>query len=70
MFLSCGKSPFLDGNKRVGHAALEVFLLLNGHEIKATVDEQEKIILDLAGVTVERDQWVTWIQHHIHRVQA
>jgi death-on-curing protein len=65
-----GNHPFLDGNKRVGHAALEVFLLLNGHEIKATVDEQEKIILDLAGGTVERDQWLAWIQHHIHRVQA
>ena len=22
--------PFLDGNKRVGHAALETFLMLNG----------------------------------------
>ena len=26
--------PFVDGNKRVGHAAMEVFLLLNGHEIQ------------------------------------
>jgi death-on-curing protein len=27
--------PFVDGNKRVGHAAMEVFLVLNGYEIKA-----------------------------------
>ena len=27
--------PFVDGNKRVGHAALEVFLVLNGYELKA-----------------------------------
>jgi death-on-curing protein len=28
--------PFVDGNKRVAHAAMEVFLILNGHEIVAT----------------------------------
>src|SRR5947209_8009363 len=33
--------PFVDGNKRVGHAALETFLVLNGHELDAPVDEQE-----------------------------
>ena len=37
--------PFLDGNKRTGHAAMETFLVLNGHEIKATVDQQEDVIL-------------------------
>jgi death-on-curing protein len=25
--------PFVDGNKRIGHGAMEVFLLLNGYEI-------------------------------------
>jgi death-on-curing protein len=24
--------PFFDGNKRIGHAAMETFLVLNGHE--------------------------------------
>lgn len=33
--------PFVDGNKRTGHAALETFLILNGLEISASVDEQE-----------------------------
>jgi death-on-curing family protein len=31
--------PFLDGNKRMGHAAMEVFLVLKGYEIRAAVDE-------------------------------
>lgn len=31
--------PFVDGNKRIGHAAMEVFLLLNGLQIQASVDE-------------------------------
>jgi len=34
--------PFIDGNKRVGHAAMEVFLLLNGSEIVSSVEEQEQ----------------------------
>ena len=31
--------PFVDGNQRVGHAAMETFLVLNGAEIDAAVDE-------------------------------
>src|SRR5215510_6017718 len=41
--------PFLDGNKRIGHAAMEVFLILNGFEIEATVDEQEELIIGVAS---------------------
>ena len=33
---------FVDGNKRIGHAALEVFLVLNGCELCESVDEQER----------------------------
>ena len=36
--------PFLDGNKRVGHFAMETFLVLNGKEIEAAVDEQEQVV--------------------------
>ena len=31
--------PFADCNKRVGHAAMETFLVLNGHELGATIDD-------------------------------
>src|SRR4051794_33509952 len=34
--------PFVDGNKRVGHAAMETFLVLNGSELSAPADEQEQ----------------------------
>jgi death-on-curing protein len=34
--------PFVDGNKRVGHAAMEAVLLRNGFEIGAEVAEQEQ----------------------------
>ena len=36
---------FVDGNKRIGHAGMETFLVLNGFQIDASVDEQERIIL-------------------------
>jgi death-on-curing protein len=31
--------PFIDGNKRTGHAATETFLVLNGVNITASVDD-------------------------------
>ncbi len=57
--------PFIDGNKRVGHAAIEVFLLLNGHELRAPVDEQEQLMLQLAAGNLKRDTLVEWIQQHM-----
>lgn len=44
---------FVDGNKRIGHAALEVFLQFNGFEIEADIDEQE------------RADWTNWVQQHL-----
>ena len=41
--------PFLDGNKRVGHASMEVMLVLNGFELSAPIEEQEAIVLSLAA---------------------
>jgi len=57
--------PFVDGNKRVGHAAMEVFLLLNGNELDASVDEQEKIIIEVASGNVSRIELSGWISKHI-----
>jgi death-on-curing protein len=56
--------PFIDGNKRIGHAAMETFLILNGFEIEASVDEQEKIILDLAAGKLNREDFSIWLHKH------
>lgn len=61
--------PFIDGNKRVGHAAMETFLLLNGHEIEASVTEQEAVILGLAGSKYGREEFVEWLRGHIVEVK-
>jgi len=58
--------PFLDGNKRTGHAAMEVFLELNGFTINAGVDEQEQQILLVASGGLNREDFAEWLQLHIH----
>jgi death-on-curing protein len=60
--------PFLDGNKRTGHAVLEVFLLFNGHTIAASIDEQERVVLLTAAGEFTRDQLTEWLQAHIVEV--
>jgi death-on-curing protein len=57
--------PFVDGNKRLGHAAMEVFLILNGYEINATDDEQEGVILQLAAGEMSREEFADWLRSHL-----
>jgi len=56
--------PFVDGNKRIGHAAMEIFLLLNGAEIDASVDDQERLMLDLAAGRIGRSHLTDWVRQH------
>ena len=57
--------PFVDGNKRIGHAALEVTLLMNGYEIQADVDSQESVILAVAASKMNRQDFLEWLQEHV-----
>ena len=61
--------PFVDGNKRTGHAAMEVFLVMNGYEIEATVDTQEEIILNLASSKMERSDFLDWLKGNIIEIK-
>jgi death on curing protein len=49
--------PFVDGNKRVGHAAMETFVLLNGYELRADVEDAERTIMRLAAGQLARDNF-------------
>jgi death-on-curing protein len=62
--------PFNDGNKRIGHAALETFLVLNGYEVDAPVDEQERVIMSVAAGEMGRDDFVDWLRAHVIERQA
>jgi len=57
--------PFVDGNKRIGHAALEVFLVVNGFQLVTTVDEAERVILGVAEGAIPRERFVEFVLAHL-----
>ncbi|MBD3277570.1 MAG: type II toxin-antitoxin system death-on-curing family toxin [Candidatus Aegiribacteria sp.] len=56
--------PFLDGNKRVGHAAMETFLILNEASFNCSVNEQERVMLNLAEGNMDRAEFTKWVKAH------
>jgi death-on-curing protein len=56
---------FIDGNKRIGHKAMETFLILNGFEISADLDEAEQTVLRLAASELSREEWTGWVLAHL-----
>jgi death-on-curing protein len=57
--------PFVDGNKRTAHAAMETFLVLNGYQLNATVEEQEDTILKVAAGQSGREAFTEWLRQHV-----
>ena len=64
-FFLCSNHPFIDGNKRVAHAAVAVTLILNGFEIAATIDDQEAVMLRLASGDMSRAEFAEWLERHV-----
>ncbi len=60
---------FVDGNKRIGHYAMETFLVLNGYELDISVDEQESIILQLASGKLSRNAFTDWIREYTRTME-
>jgi death-on-curing protein len=44
---------------------METFLVLNGFEIEATVDEQERLMIDVAAGRTSREQLTSWLRGHL-----
>ncbi|MDJ0567807.1 MAG: type II toxin-antitoxin system death-on-curing family toxin [Pleurocapsa sp. MO_192.B19] len=61
-FAIIANHPFVDGNKRTGHAAMAIFLAINSFEINAGIEEQEQIISAIAAGELKRDDFVTWLR--------
>ena len=57
--------PFVDGNKRAGHAATVTFLELNGYWLHADIDDQERMILGVAASAIGRGELFSWISSHM-----
>ena len=60
--------PFVDGNKRIGHAAMETTLVLNGVELTATIDAAEAVVLAVYKLLFDNAgnhlQYCTGIKDH------
>jgi death-on-curing protein len=56
---------FVDGNKRVAYACLELFLQLNGLDVTAANDEIERFIYtNLEAGTFRKDVLDAWLRTH------
>jgi len=56
--------PFVDGNKRIGHAAMETTLVLNGRELIASVDAVEAVVVGVASGELDRETFSRWVADH------
>jgi len=57
--------PFIDGNKRTGHAVMAMFLAMNNFKIDANIDEQFEIIMSVASGNLKREDFAEWLLNHI-----
>lgn len=56
--------PFIDGNKRTGFVALELFLALNGYSLSATDADCVLTMLSVAAGEIEESAFADWIRSH------
>jgi len=56
---------FLDGNKRAGHLAISMFLLLNCYDLVANETSAEKILLGVAMGDIDVNMLESWIANNV-----
>jgi death-on-curing protein len=56
---------FVDGNKRVGVAAAELFLEYNDHTMEATDEELEAVTMSVAEGKLEVEALAIWIRQRL-----
>jgi death on curing protein len=60
--------PFVDGNKRVGAMAMELFLLVSSFELDAADDEIEAVTMSVARGEVEAEALAIWLRQRTRRL--
>jgi death-on-curing protein len=56
--------PFIDGNKRVGALAADVFLYTNGYDLISDQKEFENLVLETAQGHVDKHQISSFLKDH------
>ena len=57
--------PFIDGNKRTGFVAAELFLNLDGHGLVADDSDCVLTMLGVAAGDVSEEAFAAWLRSHI-----
>jgi len=53
---------FIDGNKRVGLAALIAFLTINRHRLSCSVEEEIEMVQKAAASEIDDAAWTAWVE--------
>jgi death-on-curing protein len=56
---------FIDGNKRIGLAALAVFLEANGFSLICSVEEETAMVLRAAASEITEEEWTAWVARSV-----
>ena len=59
--------PFVDGNKRAGFEATDVFLRMNGYYLEVGADEGMEFTLSIAKNELDLDGVIEWIRRHVKK---
>jgi death-on-curing protein len=62
--------PFSDGNKRTAYIACRVFLLLNGVELAASMDDRYVTMIELAEGELAVEDFAAWLRQHLRPEQV
>ncbi|HKC24205.1 MAG TPA: type II toxin-antitoxin system death-on-curing family toxin [Thermoanaerobaculia bacterium] len=57
--------PFVDGNKRAGAAAAELFVEMNGHDLIATDSELERLTMATARGEMSAEALAIWFRQRL-----
>jgi len=60
---------FVDGNKRIGYMAMEIFLRTNGYGLKATLDQKYTFVMEIAQKAKDEKVITQWLKSHSKRMK-
>jgi death on curing protein len=59
--------PLVDGNKRLAWSAMRIFCLMNGLDVVFTVDDAERLVLDVAAGDTDVPEIAVVLGEHLRR---
>ena len=67
-FHMCRNHPFVDGNKRIAFALMDIFLHQNGWDLQASEEEAYETMIRLASGNLPKNELSFWLKAHSSKV--